>query len=169
MFDFFREWLEETSGLTVIWLQPNAPRPSDSYITLELLNSEFIGLPYRQKIDENGEMKTFRNFDGNLSVNFYVNKNQNDPNAAFNLLANIKQKLDLKDTELVFYQNRLAIRGIEFLENFTEISKNRFESRATFDLRLGTSVEIHDTLGIIESVGINGEVQGQEVQATLTL
>lgn len=165
--DILREWIEKDLGIETIFEHPNAPRPLLPYCTLQVINENRIGLPYRSPVDENGECFTFRDSEITVSVNVYIDEEDFDPRVGLGKAIELRNKLDLISTRNLFFENQFAVRRIESLNDTTTLINNRFEPRASFDIIFGTRTKIHDTLGVIEEVGIDGNIDPMEIQETI--
>lgn len=152
-----RDIISTETGLTTVWFHPNAPRPSRPYATTQIISQNDVGQFYRAKPDSNGIINIQIQREITLNVNVYESTDSLDPRAAFNHLVTLKNAFNKPSVIATLSANDWGIRAIELMADNTAIIDEKWEPRATFDIRLGTTVTVTDDVGIIESVDLNGQ------------
>jgi len=69
--DAIRQWVEDQTGLTAIWLNPNAPRPDRPYASLQIINVARKGEADRGRLDDQGQVDVYLQREVTVSVQIY--------------------------------------------------------------------------------------------------
>lgn len=136
------------SGMPVIWLFPNAPRPTVDYVTLRISAFDQIGWDYiPQPVDEAGDVEQVGDREFTLQVEAYGGQ-------AMQIVENLRTSLQ-KQTVLA----SLAVNGIAYFDwatinDLTELVDSRFEQRALGEFRFRLAQIYADVLGTIAQAQI---------------
>ena len=168
MTDALRQWVADQTGLTAIWMHPDAPRPERPYATLQLTNSARVGRPWTGPVDDEGMAQVAFDRDVTISVQVYGSSANTDPRQAFGIAEGLRDSLELMSVRETLANNGWSFRGVELLTDTPQLLDTTWEPRATFDVRFGTRKALIDDLGLIETAGITGTVSGRTVDETLT-
>lgn len=150
----------------VIMYYENAPRPTTSYVTINMNTFIQIGEDYTPRPTDNPgnvEMVGDRQFTINLQAYGF------DSMGILETLRSSLQKQTVLDT--------LRANGIVFFQQFqildiTDLVNTKFESRATMDILFGIGQTETDSLGSIDTVEIHEELyQGPDLvfEQTITV
>ena len=159
--DAIRQWVADTTGLTTIWMNPNAPRPDRPYCAIQITSVLRIGEPYHGTIDASGIAQVLSQREVVLSINVYEDAANNDPRSALLKATDLRDSLDLFGTLDTLKADGWAYRGVESLQDTPELLDTQFEPRATFDVRFGVTIEQSDDMGWIETVIFTGDIENQ--------
>lgn len=162
MTDAIRQWVEDQTGLTAIWLNPNAPRPDRPYASLQIINVARLGEADRGRLDDQGQVDVYLQREVTVSVQIY--DDAADPRSALQRAEALRDSLDLKGVLFTLVQAGWAFRGVELLTDNPELLDSGVEPRATFDVRFGTMKTIIDDLGLVERVIYDGTVELHQYQ-----
>lgn len=134
------------SGMPVIYLYPNAPRPIVDYVSLYISTITQIGWDWTQDpLDDTGVTEMVGDREFTLQVQAYGG----DP---MTVLQNLRTSLQ-KQTVL----DSLRVNGIVFvnwnpINDITELVDSRFEQRASMDVLFRIADVSTDNLGVIDTV-----------------
>lgn len=162
MSDAIRDWVETETGLTTIWLHPNAPRPDRPYAGLQIISSTRLGEPVRGPVNDEGESELEMQREIVVSVNIYESADNPDPRSAFNRATDLRDSLDAVTVLEDLSADGWAYRGAELLTDTPQALETGWEPRATFDVRFGITKTRLDDLGLVERVIYDGEIEDQE-------
>jgi len=160
--DALRQWVADQTELTTIWMHPDAPRPARPYAALQITSSERIGRAWTGPVDEEGMAQVTFDRDVTVSVQIYGSRQ------AFGIAEDLRDSLELTSVRAGLADDGWSFRGVELLTDAPELLDTTWEPRAVFDVRFGTSKELMDDLGLIETAEITGTVAGRTVEQTLT-
>ena len=146
------EWLDSLYLVnTIIWLNPNAPRPTGNYMSLNITNINSVGQDYLSMpgIDGFGYIQGNRVF--TLEIAYYRD------NRRFDILEFIEQSLYIPSVRDNLSLNGLFYVDTQFKSDVTTLLDTKFEPRAILELRMRYATnDINDltkyNLGLIESV-----------------
>ena len=136
------------SGMPVIWLYPNAPRPTVDYVSLYIATVTQIGWDWTQgPLDDTGISKMVGDREFVVQAQAYGR----DPVTVLQNLRTSLQKQTVLDT--------LRANGIVFfnwgaINDVTELIESRFEQRASMDINFRIADIYTDNLGNIDTVVI---------------
>ena len=167
MTDALRQWVADQTGLTAIWMHPDAPRPEKPYATLQLLNSTRVGRAWIGNVDGDGNAPVEFDRDVTVSITLYERTDEPDPRSAFEAAEALRDSLELPSVRATLADNGWSFRGVELLTDTPQLLGTTWEPRAVFDARFGTRKALIDDLGLIETVGITGTVAGFTEDKTL--
>jgi len=136
------------SGMPVIWLYPNAPRPTVDYVSLYISTVTQIGWDWIQDpTDDSGVSQMVGDREFTVQAQAYGG----DPVTILNNLRTSLQKQTVLDSLRavgIVFANWFAINDV------TELVDSRYEQRASFDILLRIADVYTDTLGVIDTVNI---------------
>ena len=164
MSDAIRQWVESETGLTTIWLHPNAPRPDRPYAGLQILNVSRLGDPVRGDVNEDGESELQMERELTVSVNIHESSDNADPRSALETATDLRDSLDALSVLEPLRAGGFAFRGVELLADTPTALETSWEPRATFDVRFGTTKTRIDDLGVVEKVVFDGTVEDIEFE-----
>ncbi len=156
--DALRGWVATQTGLTAIWLHPNAPRPDTPFASVQITNVVRIGEPYRTPVDDQGIATATVDREVTASVTIYESDASPDPRVAFERADALRDSLDLESVLFGLAADGWVFRGVELLTDTPSAGQTDWEPRATFDVRFGIGRELADDLGLVERVFYEGEV-----------
>ena len=168
MTDAIRQWVADKSGLTAIWLHPNAPRPAKPYAGLQVLSVQRVGRAYYGPVNAEGVSAVAFDREAVVSINIYESTETPDPRSALERASDLRDTLELRSVRDTLASNGWSLRAVELLTDAPELLDTTWEPRAVFDVRFGTRKSLLDDLGIIETAEITGTVSGRTVDETLT-
>jgi hypothetical protein len=166
--DAIRQWVANQTGLTTVWLHPDAPRPDKPYATVQVLSSPDIGLPYTSKPDPEGQGTIRVQREVTVSVQVYEEVSNPDPRSAYLRAIDLRDSLYLPSVRDSLAVDGWGLRGIELLADTPQQVGDGWEPRATFDARFGVAVDLTDDLGLIETAEITGTVESGDDSTTDT-
>lgn len=143
-------------GMPVIYLYPNAPRPTVDYVSLYISTVNEIGWDYTEDpTDDSG----VANMIGDREFTVQAQAYGGDP---VTVLQNLRTSLQ-KQTVL----DSLRVNGIVFfnwspINDITELVDSRYEQRATMDIFFRIADIYTDTLGVIDTVVLQEEFLNAE-------
>ena len=136
------------SGMPVIWLYPNAPRPTIDYFSLYISTVTQVGWDYNQDpLSDAGSGE----FVGDREFTLQCQAYGGDPLTVLETLRTSLQKQTVLDS--------LRANGIVFfnwnpISDVTELVDSRYEQRGTFDVFFRMANVYSDNLGVIDTVEI---------------
>ena len=139
--------LANSPGCSVIFLNENAPRPSQPYVTLLLSSLNQIGEDYTPEADLNGLVDMVGDREFTLQIQTYGGD-------CVTRLENLRNSLQMQTV-----LDTLRANGIVFVNHFginntTELLDSRFEKRAAMDVLFRMGQDYPDNLGLIETAEI---------------
>ena len=149
------------AAMPVLWLYPNAPRPTVDYVTFLMASVNQIGWDFVPRpTTAPGVVTQVGDREFTLTVNAYVGD-------VMTVMNNLRTSLQ-KDTVL----DTLRANGIVFVSWFpindiTDLVDSRFEQRATMDILFRLADTYSDTLGSIAQVELEEHVEN--VDGTVVL
>lgn len=134
-------------GCSVIFLNENAPRPAQPYVTLLLSPLNQIGEDFSPGADTTGLVDMVGDREFTLQIQTYGGD-------CITRLENLRSSLQ-KQTVL----DSLRANGIVFVNHFgiidtTELLDSRFEKRAAMDVLFRIGQDYQDNVGLIETVEV---------------
>lgn len=169
MTDAIRDWVADETGLTAIWLHPNAPRPDRPYAGLQIINSARIGEPVRGPVNDQGESELQLEREVTVSVTIFESADNADPRSALETATDLRDSLESVVVLEALAQDGWAYRGIELLTDTPQALETGWEPRATFDVRFGITKTRIDDLGLVEEVIYDGTIEDREYTFTAQL
>lgn len=156
----FRDWLvAEFSTIEVIWLHPNAPRPARPYMALQIIaDGKLPGQSDYTQIDSEGISTLIVQREAVVSIQIF--EEQGDPRAAMNRAVSIQNAIEKRTTRDFFEIDKLSFRGMDAPVDITAMIGNKFEPRASLDVRLGYAATLEDDFGVIERIAGVGTFNG---------
>lgn len=156
-------WVTNISGVQVIWLEPNAPRPDLPYIGLDIGSYQSVGEDYQTAPDDNGMASLFGDREFTLEINYYGSNGHN-------IMEKLRTSLQQFDV-----RNNLADKGVVFVDDLTtqgatELLDTLYESRkimeATFRVsNQGVTDPGQFEVGVIETV--EGEITAKDQKGSV--
>lgn len=139
--------LANCPGCSVIFLNENAPRPAQPYVTLFLTSLNQIGEDYTPESDINGMVDMVGDREFTLQIQTYGG----DCITRLEDLRSSLQKQTILDT--------LRANGIVFVNHFgindlTELLDSRFEKRGAMDVLFRIGQNYTDNLGLVETIEV---------------
>lgn len=136
-----------SGGASVIFLNENAPRPSQPYVTLFLSSLNQIGEDYTPESDVNGLVDMVGDREFTLQIQTYGGD-------CITRLENLRSSLQMQTV-----LDTLRANGIVFVNHFaisdvTELLDSRFEKRAAMDVLFRIGQNYIDNLGLIQTVQV---------------
>jgi len=153
--------------VTVWFSDQNAPRNIYPYVAVRFLSTQKIGWDEMQDPNING----IANYGGQRSLSVVID--------FFDLIdEGIPNELRMTDEAMKVYNSLgnestkryFSVSGIAFwdkgtIQNLTEVLETRYEDHVSFDFLLGIAENQEDDVGVIESVIIDGTIDGSEIIA----
>lgn len=142
------DWaLANCPGCSVIFLNENAPRPAQPYVTLFLSTLNQIGEDYTPGPDTNGLVDMVGDREFTLQIQTYGGD-------CITRLENLRSSLQMQSV-----LDTLRANGIVFVHHFpindtTELLDSRFEKRGAMDVLFRIGQDYADNLGLIETVEV---------------
>lgn len=139
--------LANCPGCSVIFLNENAPRPAQPYVTLFLSSLNQIGEDYTPESDISGMVDMVGDREFTLQIQTYGGD-------CITRLENLRSSLQ-KQTIL----DTLRANGIVFVNHFgindlTELLDSRFEKRGAMDVLFRIGQNYTDNLGLVETIEV---------------
>lgn len=139
--------LANCPGCSVIFLNENAPRPAQPYVTLFLTSLNQIGEDFTPESDINGMVDMVGDREFTLQIQTYGGD-------CITRLENLRSSLQ-KQTVL----DTLRANGIVFVNHFgindlTELLDSRFEKRGAMDVLFRIGQNYTDNLGLVETIEV---------------
>jgi len=147
-----------TGGLTAIWENPNAKRPTLPYVGLSILSFEKIGTDEVSKPDLNGFAKLIANYYVNITIDCYYGGNSQIIDG-IKVLDSLRLSLGKQVVINHFTTNKIGlIKELTSILNTTTIIATGYEQRSSIDIQFGVKVYLETDTGLIETVEGQGEV-----------
>lgn len=146
--NYIYEWAAANvpTGMPVIYLYPNAPRPEVDYVSLFISTYNMIGQDYvPDPINDAGDVTQVGDREFTLQIQAFGG----DPMTILGNLRNSLQKETVLDT--------LRLNGIVAVQQYaindiTSLMNSRFENRASMDVLFRIADQYLDTLGTIAQI-----------------
>lgn len=155
--DGLYDWVTSQVSETVIWYNPNAPRPPLPYIALDTGDFQMIGWDYVSAPNANGAAYMLGNREFNIEIHYYGENGQD-------VMEKLRSSLQKPDVICLLQEY-----GLHFVDRLLDVSDTilldtKWESRRIFELRFRTSsqgITDPDTFdaGYIETADIQGEYE----------
>jgi len=165
--DTLRNWVEDQTGLKTIWMNPNAPRLPRPYCALQIINVARIGEPYRTGPNAEGFTTITADREAVISIHVFESANS-DPRSALETATNLRDTLELVTVRAMLADVGWVVRGFELLTDAPQLRETQWEPRAIFDIRFGTTKQLMEDVGLIESIEVTGTVRDTDYTATFT-
>jgi hypothetical protein len=136
-----------SGGASVIFLNENAPRPAQPYVTLFLSSLNQIGEDYTPESDVNGLVDMVGDREFTLQIQTYGGD-------CITRLENLRSSLQMQTV-----LDTLRANGIVFVNHFgindlTELLDSRFEKRGAMDVLFRIGQNYTDNLGLVETIEV---------------
>lgn len=136
-----------SGGASVIFLNENAPRPAQPYVTLFLSSLNQIGEDYTPESDVNGLVDMVGDREFTLQIQTYGSD-------CITRLENLRSSLQMQTV-----LDTLRANGIVFVNHFgindlTELLDSRFEKRGAMDVLFRIGQNYTDNLGLVETIEV---------------
>lgn len=136
-----------SGGASVIFLNENAPRPAQPYMTLFLSSLNQIGEDYTPESDVNGLVDMVGDREFTLQIQTYGGD-------CITRLENLRSSLQMQTV-----LDTLRANGIVFVNHFgindlTELLDSRFEKRGAMDVLFRIGQNYTDNLGLVETIEV---------------
>ena len=141
----------------VIFANENGPRPNLPYFTINITASSKIGHVNRIETDAVGIQRS--KIDNDISVSIQCFGKQ-----SADLLVLLRNSLQKESVLLFFDENRLVIRDDTQITNIALQVDKTIEKRYLYELMIGSSEELFDDVGFIESVTFDPTYIGPDGQ-----
>lgn len=136
------------SGMPVIWLYPNSPRPTIDYVSLYITTVTQVGWDWTQApTDDNG----ISNMVGDREFVIQAQAYGGDPVTILNNLRTSLQKQTVLDS---LRQNGIVFFNWNPINDITELVDSRYEQRASMEINFRIADQYTDNLGVIDTVEI---------------
>jgi len=147
----------------VIWGDQNAPTPNGDYIVLKISSIRVLGATDYESKPDGDEVATTQGDREVLLSLIAVSE------TSLEILLNLVDKLNLYSNLELLCQNKVAYVGLESEPvDITTIINNSFESRSSaemvFRISKNYSSATEDAVAAVTSIGIAGEVDGDQVE-----
>lgn len=166
MSDAIRQWVADQTGLDAIWMNPNAPRPARPYCALQIISVNRVGEASRTAINASGISTVTVDREAVVSITVYESTANTDPRSALATAETLRDSLELVSVRTPLQDAGWSLRGYELLTDAPQLLETQWESRAVFDVRFGTTKELLDDLGLIESIEVTGSVRDTDYTDT---
>lgn len=146
------DWVSTTTGLTTIWLDPNAPRPPKPYIAMRISNFEMIAQDYVSAPDDLGNIALIGNREFTLEVDYYgIN--------SLGIMDNLRTSLQQHNTRASLELGGLVYVNSTAITDLTALLDNQYERRYMVEITFRMSNQMTSDLdkyevGLIESAGV---------------
>lgn len=163
--DAVRQLVESRTGLTTIWAHQDAPAPARPYASIQITSITRLGPAYVDPtIDQDGNVDVLGQREVVFSIQINEAANNPDPRAALTQAMHLRDVLDLPSVREDLRLDGWAFRAMELLTDISQLDATQWQPRAVFDVRLGTTVELLDELGIIETIAGAGGFDSHTVE-----
>ena len=109
--DAIRQWVADRTGLTTIWLHPDAPRPARPFASVQVLSSPRLGEPHIDWPDVDGIAEVAGQTETTFSIQIYEAADNPDPRGALQRAIALRDSLDLPSVRAFFRENQWAFRA----------------------------------------------------------
>lgn len=141
------------SGMPVIYLNNNAPRPTVDYVTLYLSSMVQIGRDYTQDptSSTSGSSVMVGDREFTLNIQAYSSYPTGDP---FTILENLRTSLQTQPVLASLRANGLVYVNWFPITDLSVLVDSRFEQRASMDTLWRVAQQYTDTVGNINTVNV---------------
>jgi hypothetical protein len=145
------EWVDGQvpSGVTVIWLQANAPMPAQPFVTLLMRPLRDIHRDYHTGPDDAGIAQIYADREFVLEIQVYGTLQPDGADLAMTYLEDIKASLQEETTINGLAAADLAPRQALPTQDLSAIGRQEFEARYMFEAIFGWTYEHDDDVGYI--------------------
>lgn len=140
-------------GVPVIWSNQNGPLPALPYITIDITSYVSDGEASQGGTDTEGNQTRSYNEDINLSIQSYGEDSEDYLQILKRSFSSEQGRLDLEAQELV-------LRDDGNIRNVATTIDSTMEPRYLYELILGSCEAYIEDVGVVETVEINGEING---------
>lgn len=132
----------------VIWYYPNAPRPANSYVSLNITSFSQMGWDYIPRPTDNpGNVILKGDRELTLSLQAYGDQ-------PFETLENLRTSLQRETVKDYLRSQGLAYFGQESIIDISTLLDSRYEQRASMDVYFRIGQQYTDQLGTIATVEV---------------
>ncbi len=140
------------AGMPIIFLYPNAPRPTVPYITLYISSVTSVHQDWSyHKSDPNGVITQKGDRQFVLQIQAYGHNATNDP---LTVVENIRTSLQKQTTLGTLRANGIAVFNALTINDITELVDSRYERRAQIDILMGIAQTYTDNPGYFDQIEI---------------
>lgn len=155
----FYDIVNEATGVSVVWFNPNAPRARKPYLSLYILNFSSLGGDYEMPPDDNGMAALIGNRELTLQIQYY---GSGGPETLEKLRTNMRSF----PVQMRMQQTGISFVGQAMMENTMTLLDSSYEERYTMDLRFRLSNQGVGELskyevGLIESIQLHEQWQDE--------
>lgn len=154
---FVHDLVAEGLGLPkqrVIWYDPNAPRPTKPYATLDVFGEVREGQEELRKTATAGKYDVFVPVTQTLRVELY-GLSGDDVCESLNVLA---RKMETPTFADKCFANSVAFYDAENVVDLTDVLEQSIDVRASVDFHVRTNSIIEDDCGVIEQVKVDENI-----------
>lgn len=154
MIDALQSWLSTASGLPVVWMNANAPRPSRPYLGLQIINVQATGLDDAAgNIDTaTGKRPITGQRTASVTVQAYEKADNADPRSALTRMSGLRDQMRLPSIRTALWAAGLSVFGDPTVQDVPQLSESGYQPQATLDLSLGIEVQTQDDIDWIQTV-----------------
>jgi hypothetical protein len=135
-----------SSGMPVIYLYNNSPRPTVDYITLYISSVTQIGWDFVQSpLDDVGSSQQVGDREFTLQINAYGG----DP---ITVLQNLRTSLQIQSVLDTLRANGIVFANWFPINDITELVDSRYEQRGSMDILFRMADIYSDNVGVIDTV-----------------
>jgi len=153
------------AGCTVIFADPDAPRPEYPYVTLKVTLGNDIGYASESPPNDDGIIRVVKDFELTASVQVYT-ADKAGLKSAGAIGFGLYNSLDLPSV-----YGRLSgivfVRRLTGLQDLTALLNTGREGRTHFDVMFRAGLVIEDDVGLIEHVIGEGEIENTSLPFTM--
>lgn len=154
--DALRVWAVGVTGVEVIFANPNAPRPTTSYVLIHMFQNAVIGTREAEptlKIDESIDID-YSNLELlSVSINVYYT-------GAYKLATKLKDSLGRITVTDQLFAAGLGYNRARAVQSIPEIINEQWEERGQFDCFFFTRSLDEENIETIQKVEITNEIDG---------
>ena len=133
-----------------IWANPNAPRPSMPYGTIQLTGSDTVGSPTFEEVDANGIILIKGQTDDVLEVQYYGEDAWENLKHLRDMMATTRLRYPMLRAGIVPYATSKVTDMTQLMGGIET------EERAMMQISIRYRSDINDDVGLIESVDTTG-------------
>ena len=152
-------WVSGVSGLTTIFAHPNAPRPSTSYVLINIIQSEPKGVEESQNTllgDESTTVDYSNLEEVFVSINTYYA-------GAYQLATKIKDSLGRVSVQEILWAGGLGYVSAGGVQDIPEEINKKFEERGQFDCFFLARSADTENLETIRKIELTNEIDNSTI------
>lgn len=162
--DAVRQLVADRTGLTTIWMHPDAPAPARPYASIQIISVVRLGPAHVDPtLSTDGEIDVVGQREVTFSIQIYEAADNPDPRAALVRATQLRDAFDLPSVREDLRLDGWAFRDVDLLTDIPQMDSTHWQPRAVFDVRLGTTAELLDELGIVETIAGEGSFGARAV------